>query len=463
MTDRSLPPHRARVVEPVPRLARENRKQRLAEAGYNPFRLRSRDVTIDLLTDSGTGAMSIDQWAALMRGDEAYAGSRSFDRFEASVREVLGFEHVIPVHQGRGAEKVLAEAFVEAGDVVPGNAPFDTTRAHIEHRGARVEDVTADAARRPHVDHPFKGNVDPERLEECLAREVGRIPFVLVTVTCNSVGGHPVSLANLHAVEKLCRAHGVPLILDVARYAENALLVKRREPGEGDRPVAEIVHETMGLADAVAMSAKKDALVNIGGFLAARDRVMYDRLAPLAVLHEGYLTYGGLAGRDLDAMAVGLREGIDEDFLDHYVGQVRYLWDRLDAFDVPLVRPPGSHAVYLDAAEFLPHVPWDRFPGHALALALYVEGGVRACEIGSLLLGRDPESGENRRAEMELCRLALPRRVYGREHLDHVVQTVERVWERRDEIPGVAFADEAPTLRHFLSTFEPTPAPREPG
>ncbi|MGQ0536080.1 MAG: tryptophanase [Methanobacteriota archaeon] len=449
-------PYRIKAVEPIPLTTRAERARIIEEAGYNLFNVPAEKVTIDLLTDSGVGAMSAAQWAGLMQGDESYAGSRSFETLRSAVRELLGFPHVLPTHQGRGAENVLNAALAKAGDAIPGNAHFDTTRAHIEHRGASPVDCTVEAAKRPSIEHPFKGNVDLEKLERAIEDAgPGRVPYVLVTLTCNSAGGQPVSMENLRAVAKVARSHRIPLILDIARFAENALFVKDREPGYRGKTIAEIAREMMDHADGAAMSAKKNALVNIGGFLAVRSKEMYDRLAPYAVLYEGYVTYGGLAGRDLEAMAIGLREGVDEAFLRHYTGQVRYLGERLVEMGVPVVRPIGGHAVYIDAAAFLPHVPWDRFPGQALAVELYVEGGVRACEIGSLMVSRDPESHANRRADLELTRLALPRRMYTREHLDLVADAVKAVWDRRAGVPGYGFVDEPPVLRHFMATFRP--------
>ena len=455
--DLPLPPepYRIKAVERIRRTTRPERERLLAQAGHNVFALRSEDVYVDLLTDSGVGAMSDRQWAALMTGDESYAGSRSFERFRDAVARVLGFPLVIPTHQGRGAEHVLSAALVRPGHVVPGNAHFDTTRAHIEHRGAVALDCTIEEGSRLHSEHPFKGNVDLSKLRRALEEHEGRVPYVLVTVTCNTAGGQPVSLENLRAVRALCSEKGVPLLLDIARYAENAYFLQQREPACAGMRVAEIARAMMDLADGAAMSAKKDALVNIGGFLALRDQALYDKVAPFAVLFEGFLTYGGLAGRDLEAMAVGLEEGVDEDHLAHRIGQVHALGRSLAEAGVPVLTPFGGHAIYVDAAAFLPHLPREELPGQALVSELYLEGGVRAVEVGTVMAGRDPETGENRYPALELVRLAVPRRTYTQAHLEHVAQTVKAVFARREKVRGLAFERETPILRHFTSTFRP--------
>ncbi len=454
---RTPPPYRIKAVEPIHLPSPEEREEALREAGYNLFDVASEDVYVDLLTDSGVGSMSSAQWGALMSGDESYAGGRSFHRFQEAVEDVLGFPHVLPMHQGRGAEHVFNRVLLEGSSrrLVVGNAPFDTTRGHIEDKGGRVVDVTVPEGRQPAKHHPFKGNVDLDALEEVLRDRGGEVAYVLVTVTCNSLGGQPVSLSNLQGVAKLAREHEVRLFLDVARFAENAWFVKQREEGQGNRSVEEITREMMGLVDGVLMSAKKNALVNIGGFIAVRDEALFDELVPPTVLHEGFPTYGGLAGRDLAAMAVGLREGVGEEHLAHRVGQVSWLHETLRERGIPLLSPPGGHAVYLDALSFLPHLPRDELPGQTLAVELYREGGVRTVEIGTVLRGRDPDTGENVHPEMELVRLAIPARTYTRSHLEHVVETVVDVWKRREDIPGLAFDEETPTLRHFTSTFEP--------
>lgn len=447
-------PFRIKAIERIRVTTRAERERLLAEAGFNPFNLRAEDVYVDLLTDSGVGAMSDRQWAALMTGDESYAGSRSFERFQRVVRDLLGFPLVIPTHQGRGAEHVLMAGLVKAGDVVPGNAHFDTTKAHIEHRGAVALDVTLDESHKAQSSHPFKGNVDVPALRRALQAHKGKVPFVLVTITCNTVGGQPVSLQNLREVRQACDEAGVPLLLDIARFAENSYFVKLREPGQQSRSVADIARETLALADGAAMSAKKDALVNIGGFLALRSRDIFDKVAPYAVLYEGFLTYGGLAGRDLEAMAQGLEEGVDEAQLQHRIGQVHELGRRLQHAGVPVLTPFGGHAVYIDAGAFLPHLRPTQLPGQALCAELYLEGGVRAVEIGTVMAGRDPATGKDRHPDLELVRLAIPRRTYTQAHLDHVAAAVKRVWDRRADVRGMTFEKETPILRHFTSTFK---------
>ena len=462
MTQREPPyfdraePWRVKVVEPIRRTTREARERLLKGAGYNLFALKAEDVFVDLLTDSGVGAMSADQWAGMMVGDESYAGARNFYSLQDSVRDVMGFGHLLPAHQGRGAEHVLCAALLKRGDIVPSNALFDTTRAHIEHVGATGVDLLLESAYDTEDELPFKGNMDLAALEDLLNRaKPGQVPFAVMTVTCNMTGGQPVSMQNIREASKMLSAHGVPLLIDAARFAENCWFVKEREPGYGDRPVASIARELFSLAAGCTMSAKKDGLVNIGGFLAFRDGEMYEKCLPFGILFEGYATYGGLAGRDLEAMARGLREGVDEAYLKSRTGQVRYLGERLQAVGVPVLVPIGGHAVYLDALRFLPQVPWYEFPGHALACALYLEAGVRAVEIGSLMAARDPETHQNRRARMELMRLALPRRMYTDNHIDYVVQALTALFARREEIPGVELVREAPVLRHFTSTFRP--------
>lgn len=453
-------PYRIKAVEPLRRLSRDERAERLEQAGYNLFNLASDDVYVDLLTDSGVGSMSARQWAGVMRGDESYAGSRSFARLEASVAECMGFDHVLPCHQGRGAEHVWNRALLEGREdpVVVGNAPFDTTRAHVEDKGGRFVDVTIEASQAPGKRHPFKGNVDLEALEAALDGHGEDVAYALVTITCNSAGGQPVSLGNLEAAGALLDEAGVPLVVDVARYAENAWFVKRREDGQGDRTPAAIARDLLAPADAVLMSAKKNGLVNIGGFVALDDEEMVETLTPYVVLHEGFPTYGGMAGRDLEALAVGLREALDPTFLEHRVGQVRALHEQLEGGGIPLLQPPGGHAVFVDAAAFLPHLGRDELPAQALVAELYREGGVRGVEVGTVLRGRDPETGENVHPPLELVRLAVPARTYTRDHLEHVARTVEAVWDRREEVRGLAFDEETPVLRHFTSTFEPLPA-----
>ncbi len=459
--DNALPaaePFRAKVIEPIRQMTREERLQVLRDAHCNLFLLKSDDVYIDLLTDSGTSAMSDRQWGALMVGDEAYAGSRSFFRLKEAVEEVLGFPFVIPAHQGRGAEHVLMAALVKPGEYVIGNVHFDTTRAHIEHRHAAAVDLAVDEIHDPQDRSPFKGNLDIERADAFI-REVGphAVALILVTATCNTGGGQPVSIANLRAARALADRWGLLLFLDACRFAENAYLIQQREPGYSRHSIAAIVREMCALADGCTFSAKKDGLANIGGFVAFREEAGYRQAAPWAVLFEGFLTYGGLAGRDLEAIAVGLREVLDQDYLAWRVGQVARLGQDLQAAGVPIVEPVGAHAVFLDARRFLPHVSQRDFPAQALACALYVDGGIRGCEIGAVMGGRDPQTGAERFPRLELVRLAVPRRVYSDSHMDVVVEVARRTLARRDEIGGMRFTYEPPVLRHFTAHFTPVP------
>lgn len=449
-------PFRVKAIEPIHLASREERAAALARAGYNVFGLRSDEVYLDVLTDSGTGAMSAAGWSALMRGDESYAGARSYEELRSTIERLLGFPHVLPTHQGRGAENVLGAALLRSGSIVPGNAHFDTTRAHIEHRGARAIDVTIREGHELASDHPFKGNLDVQALDRALTEHKGRVPYVLVTVTCNTVGGQPVSVANIREVRALCDRHGVPLFMDIARYAENAWFVREREPEFKGWSVASVAREIMDLADCVAMSAKKDGLANIGGFLAVRERALYDKLVPYAVLYEGFPTYGGLAGRDLAAIAVGLEEALDETYLAHRVGQVAHIGERLRAAGVPVLAPFGGHAVYIEAAQFLPHLSREELPGQALVCALYLEHGVRAVEVGTVMAGRDPDTGKNQHPPLEFVRLAIPRRVYTNAHMDYLADAVIDLYRRREAIGGLAFESETPILRHFTSRFRPT-------
>jgi tyrosine phenol-lyase len=452
-----IEPFRIKTVEPIRMTTPAERLERLREARHNVFLLRAEDVLIDLLTDSGTSAMSAEQWAGMMRGDEAYAGSASFYRFEAAARNVFGFEHIIPTHQGRAAERILFATVCRPGDVVPNNTHFDTTRANVEATGARAVDLPTPEVHQRQEAHPFKGNLDVEALRALIA-EVGaeRIPLCMVTVTNNSGGGQPVSLANLREVSGVCREHGIPLYIDACRFAENAYLIKLREAGQAGRAVLEIAREMFSFADGCTFSAKKDGLANIGGLLATNDERLARQEKNLLILTEGFPTYGGLAGRDLDAIAVGLQEVVREDYLEYRLASVRYLGEHVARAGVPIVQPPGGHAVYLDAAAFLPHVEAHRLPGQALVAELYVEGGVRAVEIGTVMFGRrDPDTGDDLAAPMELVRLAIPRRVYTQSHIDYVVETILAVWARREEIGGFRIARQAEVLRHFTAEFEP--------
>jgi tryptophanase len=452
-----IEPFRIKVVEPIRMTERPEREALLREAGYNMFKLRADDVLIDLLTDSGTSAMSAEQWGALMRGDEAYAGSRSFFRFRDVVHDLTGFEHVIPTHQGRAAERILFETVCSPGDVVPNNSHFDTTRANVEATGATALDLPSAHGLVPAEPHPFKGDMDVEALEEVIEREgVERIPLVMVTVTNNTGGGQPVSMANLEAVSRVCRAHGIPLYLDACRFAENAWFIKQREPGWADTPVKDIARAMFALADGCTMSAKKDGLANIGGFLASHDEELARQEKNLLILTEGFPTYGGLAGRDLEAIAVGLEEVVHEDYLAYRIASVRYLGEHLAQRGVPIMRPPGGHAVYLDAAAFLDHIPRPQLPGQALTAELYLAGGIRGVEIGTVMFGHtDPETGEEVPSRMELVRLAIPRRVYTESQIKYVIDVILEVWDHRQSLRGYRIVEQAPVLRHFTASFEP--------
>jgi len=452
---RDMEPFRIKMVEPIHLPSREDRERFLEEAGLNVFLIRGENILIDLLTDSGTGAMSDRQWAGLMMGDETYAGSRNFYNLEAAVRDILGFEYVLPCHQGRGAENVLHTALIKAGDVVPGNTHFDTTKAHIEHKKGRAIDCTIDEAADPYLDLPFKGNLDLKKLED-VYKQYGRekIPFTVVTATCNSGGGQPVSLENMRKVAELSGRYGIPVCLDGARFAENCYFIKKREKGMENMPIKDIARETAACFDMMTMSSKKDAIVNIGGFIATGSREIYDSVKNFGILFEGFVTYGGLAGRDLEAMARGLYEGIDEDYLTYRIGHVRYLGEKLRNMGMPVLWPPGGHAIYLDMKEFLPNIPQDQFPGMAFCAHLYLESGVRGVEIGTLLNGRDPDTGMNRPAKLELVRLTIPRRVYTHRHLDYVAKAVKKVWDMRDSIRGLELTEEPPVLRHFTARFK---------
>lgn len=455
-----IEPFRLKVVEPLPLTGRAERLELLEAAGHNLFQLHADKVTIDLLTDSGTGAMSAAQWSAMFRGDESYAGATSFYRLEEVVRELTGFRHVLPVHQGRAAEKLLFAVLGGPGKLIPSNSHFDTTRAHVEHSGAEARDLASPSSADTQVEAPFKGDMDLAALEELLARERARIPLVCVTVTNNSAGGQPVSLANLRAVRALCDRAGVPLFLDAARFAENAYFVKLREAGEGGKSVRAIAREMFALADGCWISAKKDGMVNIGGLLALHDDGLARELKNLLILHEGFPTYGGLAGRDLEALAVGLTEVTDEDYLRYRVRTVEYLSKGCEAAGIPVLKPFGGHAVYLDARRFLPHVPPHEFPGQALAVALYREGGIRSCEIGTLMFGRkDPRGGPDLPAPRELVRLALPRRVYTQAHIDYVIEVAAWIAKERASLRGYRLVEEAPLLRHFTARLAPLGSP----
>jgi tryptophanase len=452
-----IEPFRIKVVEPIRMTTPQERERYLREAGYNLFLIKSEHVIIDLLTDSGTAAMSSEQWAAMMRGDESYAGSASFYRFEAVVRDIFGFTHVIPTHQGRAAERILFSLLCRPGHIVPSNTHFDTTRANIEYVGAQAVDLPIPEFYKPSVYHPFKGNMDTEALR-ALIRRVGpeRIPLVMLTVTNNSGGGQPVSMANIREVKAICAEYGIPLYLDACRFAENAYFIKLREEGYAEKSVREIAREMFSYADGCTMSAKKDGLANIGGFLCTNDDRLAQQEKDLLILTEGFPTYGGLAGRDLEAIAVGLQEVLDEDYLQYRFASIRYLGQHIAEAGVPIVQPPGGHAIYIDAGAMLPHIPPRQYPAQALAVELYREAGIRSVEIGSVMFGRrDPQTGEEIPAPMELVRLAIPRRVYTQSHIDYVIEAILQVHKRRETLRGYRIVWQAPFLRHFTARFEP--------
>ncbi|MBP2017435.1 tryptophanase [Symbiobacterium terraclitae] len=447
-------PFKIKMVEPIRLISREEREAALKAAHYNPFFLRSSDVYIDLLTDSGTGAMSQFQWSAMMLGDEAYAGASSYYKLKETVTDITGYEYVIPTHQGRGAEKsAFSQLITRKGMYVVSNMFFDTTRGHAQLAGARPVDLLMDYPTDEF--HPFKGNMDTVKLEQFINEHgAENIACIIMTVTNNSAGGQPVSMANIRETYRIAKKYGLLVLFDVARYAENCHFIRMREEGYADKLPIDIAREMFSYGDGLMMSAKKDALVNIGGLLAFRDEELYNKVGGAVVPFEGFLTYGGLAGRDLEAMAVGLREALDPDYLAYRVGQVQYLGELLRSAGVPIQWPVGGHAVFIDAAKFLPHIPWDQFPGHALTAALYLEGGVRAVEVGSLMMGRDPETGENVRSPFEFTRLAIPRRVYTNQHMEDVAEAVINAYKRREEIRGVRFTKEPKVLRHFTAHFD---------
>ena len=449
-------PWKIKVVEPIRMTTAAERERHMRDAGHNTFLLRSEEVYIDLLTDSGTNAMSDRQWAGMMMGDEAYAGSRNYYALEDAVRQYYGFPHLIPTHQGRGAEHLLSKILITPGDHVPGNMYFTTTRVHQELAGATFHDVIIDEAHDPASEHPFKGDVDLDKLD-ALVREVGaeRVPYISVAATVNLAGGQPLQLSNLRRVADYCRARGIRVILDATRAVENAWFIQEREPGMQDQTVAEILRLMCDCADGATMSGKKDSLVNIGGWLGLREESLAQKARSLVVVYEGLHTYGGLAGRDMQAMAIGIRESVEEDHIRSRIGQVYYLGEQLLNAGVPIVRPIGGHAVFLDAAAMLSHLRRDQFPAQALAAAIYLESGVRAMERGAVSAGRDPETGENRYPQLELVRLTIPRRVYTQAHMDVVTESVVAVFENRANVRGLRFTYEPEYLRFFQAMFEP--------
>ncbi len=450
-------PFRIKVTEPIQLISPEERRKKIREAGYNLFALRAEDIFIDLLTDSGTGAMSQEQWAALMHGDESYAGARSFHRLKAAVEDIFGFRYFVPAHQGRAAENILSAALVKQGQYVPSNMHFDTTDANIRARGGRPTNLIIEEAFDPANMSPFKGNMDIARLDAFI-QKIGpeNIPLGMVTVTNNAGGGQPVSMQNIREISDTYHRHGIPFFIDAARYAENCYFIKLREPGYKDKPVIEIAREMFSLANGMTMSAKKDAIVNIGGLLCMNDEKLFENVKNELILREGFPTYGGLAGRDLDAMAVGLYEGLDEAYLAYRLAQTAYLVERLNAVGVPTIQPPGGHAVYLDARAVLPHIPQGEFPGQALAVELYLEGAIRGVEIGSVMFAfPDTDTGRMVYPKLELLRLAIPRRTYTQSHMDYVADTLARIKARAGSIRGYKFTYAPELLRHFTARFEP--------
>jgi tyrosine phenol-lyase len=450
-----IEPFKIKVVEPIALSTRAERERWLGEADYNLFGLPAERVTFDLLTDSGTAAMSAAQWGAMMIADESYAGSRSFQRFEKVVRDLTGYKHIIPTHQGRAAERILFQITVKPGSLVPSNSHFDTTRANIEYDQGEARDLVIEEGRDTASPHPFKGNIDLDRLEELCRREKARIPHGLLTITNNTGGGQPASLENIRGCAAVLKRHGIPFILDACRFAENAWFIKMREPGQGHRSVRDIAREIFRLADGCIVSGKKDGLVNMGGFLALNDDRIAAEARNLLILTEGFPTYGGCAARDLEALALGLEEVLDESYLEYRAATVRYLAEGLNRVGIPTVQPPGGHAVFIDARRLLPHIPSREYPGQALACALYLEGGIRSCEIGSVMFGRHEAGGAFTPARQELVRLALPRRVYTQSHVDRMLEIAAAVAARVPSMTGLEMTWAPPYLRHFTSKFRP--------
>lgn len=449
-------PYKIKMVEPLKMTTRPQRERAVSQAGFNTFLLRSDDVYIDLLTDSGTNAMSDGQWAGMMLGDEAYAGSRNFEHLEENVQKFYGYRNLIPTHQGRGAEHILSQLTIKPGDVIPGNMYFTTTRLHQELAGGRFVDIIVDEAHDPQADHPFKGNINLDKLRNVI-RDVGpeRIPYLCVHATVNMAGGQPISMANLRAASELCKQHGINVFLDATRAVENAYFIRLREPGFENHSIAEILLETCSYTDGCTMSGKKDCLVNIGGFLALNDDELADQARNQVVIYEGLHTYGGMSGRDMEAMARGIEESVELDHIQARIGQVEYLWNLLHEAGVPVLHPCGGHGVFVDARAFLPHIPQEQFPAQALAAALYVDSGVRAMERGAVSSGRNPETGEERLPKLELLRLTLPRRVYTQAHIDVTAESLIDLWEKRDRIVGLKFTYEPEHLRFFRARFAP--------
>lgn len=457
MTNHPPEPFRIKMVEPIRLIDADQRNQALKKAKYNVFGLAASDIFIDLLTDSGTGAMSQNQWSAMMKGDESYAGARSYARLSQTMDEIFGFKHFVPTHQGRAAENILCSVMLEPGQYVPSNMHFDTTEGNIRARGGRPTNLVIDEAYDPQLQHPFKGNMDLEKLENFIQEKgVENIPLGMITITNNSGGGQPVSLKNLTGAAEIYRRYQIPFFIDACRFAENAYFIKQREPGYSDKTTLEITREVFALADGATMSAKKDAIVNIGGFLAVNNDDLYEKFCNELIMREGFITYGGLAGRDLDAIAVGLREGLDEDYLKYRINQSSYLVENLKEAGVPVLEPAGGHAVYIDAGQLLPHIPQPEFPGQALVVELYLRGGIRAVELGSVAFAfPDPDTGEMIYPELELVRLALPRRTYTQSHLDYVIKILAEIYKDKDKLQGYRITKAPRLMRHFTAQFEP--------
>lgn len=453
--------YKMKMVETIRKSSREEREAWIKTARYNLFNLKSEQVFIDLLTDSGTGAMSDKQWSEMMLGDESYAGASSYYKMKTAIKEILGFDYFLPTHQGRAAENVLFSALIKPGDIVPGNSHFDTTKGHIEFRKATTIDCTIDEAFNTTMIHPFKGNLDLEKLEHVLrTNPVKRIPLIIVTVTCNSSGGQPVSMQNLREVYSLAHKYGIPVFFDSARFAENAYFIKLREPGYKNKTIREIVREMYQYADGMTMSSKKDAIVNMGGFIGFKDEKLWKKAQTFNIMFEGFITYGGMSGRDMNALAQGLYEGTEFDYLDTRIKQVAYLGQRLTDFGIPVQLPYGGHAIFVDAKRFLPNIDKEQFPAQTLGVELYLEGGIRAVEIGAILADRDPITRQNRYPDLELLRLAIPRRVYTNNHMDYVAVALANVFERRHDIhTGMKIITEAPIMRHFTIELERVEVP----
>jgi len=448
--------YKIKMVETIKRSTKEEREQWIKDAKYNLFNLKSDQVFIDLLTDSGTGAMSDKQWGAMMVGDESYAGARSYFKLKDTIKEILGFDYFLPTHQGRAAENVLFSTLVKEGDIVPGNSHFDTTKGHIEFRKAKAVDCTIDEAFNTQIEHPFKGNVDIEKLKKVItSNPIEKIPFIIITVTCNSSGGQPVSIENLKAVKEVADKYKIPVIYDSARFAENAYFIKIREEAYKNKSIKEIVKEMYSYADAMTMSSKKDAIVNMGGFIAMRSEELFKKASTFNIMFEGFITYGGMSGRDMNALAQGLHEGTEFDYLETRINQIAYLGQQLIDFGIPIQKPFGGHAIFVDAKRFLPNLPKEEYIAQTLGVELYLEAGIRCVEIGTLLADRDPETRENRYPDLELLRLAIPRRVYTNNHMDVIAVALKNVFDRREQITkGFNIVYEAPILRHFTVELE---------